>query len=63
MLDDVDDVFGAALAKLGYLYNSANPDELRKAQKEVSEALSEMQRSPENFVESLTQQQQELAED
>jgi spermidine/putrescine-binding protein len=35
MLDDVDDVFGAALAKLGYLYNSANPDELRRAQKEV----------------------------
>jgi len=35
MLDDVDDVFGAALAKLGYPYNSAKPDELRRAQKEV----------------------------
>jgi spermidine/putrescine transport system substrate-binding protein len=35
MLDDVDDVFGAALAKLGFAYNSANPDELRKAQVEV----------------------------
>ena len=35
MLDDVDDVFGAALAKLGFLYNSANADELRKAQREI----------------------------
>src|SRR5450432_2602627 len=34
MLDDVDDVFGAALAKLGFLYNSAQADELRKAQRE-----------------------------
>ena len=35
MLDDVDDVFGAALAKLGFLYNSASADELRKAQREI----------------------------
>jgi spermidine/putrescine transport system substrate-binding protein len=35
ILDDVDDVFGAALAKLGFPYYSANPDELRKAQREV----------------------------
>lgn len=35
MLDDVDDVFGAALAKLGYPYNSANPDHLRHAQREI----------------------------
>jgi spermidine/putrescine-binding protein len=35
MLDDVDDVFGAALSKLGFLYNSANADELRKAQREI----------------------------
>ena len=35
MLDDVDDVFGAALAKLGFLYNSPNADELRKAQREL----------------------------
>ena len=35
MLDDVDDVFGAALAKLGFLYNSANAGELRKAQREI----------------------------
>ncbi len=35
MLDDVDDVFGAALAKLGFAYNSARPEELRRAQREV----------------------------
>ena len=35
MLDDVDDVFGAALAKLGFLYNSARADELRQAQREI----------------------------
>jgi spermidine/putrescine transport system substrate-binding protein len=35
MLDDVDDVFGAALSKLGFLYNSASGDELRKAQREI----------------------------
>ena len=35
MLDDVDDVFGAALAKLGYLYNSADPSQLRHAQREI----------------------------
>ena len=35
MLDDVDDVFGAALAKLGFLYNSPHPEELRKAQREI----------------------------
>jgi spermidine/putrescine-binding protein len=35
MLDDVDDVFGAALAKLGYSYNSPNPGELRQAQREI----------------------------
>lgn len=35
MLDDVDDVFGAALAKLGYPYNSANPEHLRLAQREI----------------------------
>lgn len=35
MLDDVDDVFGAALAKLGHPYSSANPDHLRQAQQEI----------------------------
>ena len=35
MLDDVDDVFGAALAKLGYNYNSASAGELRLAQREI----------------------------
>lgn len=35
MLDDIDDVFGAALAKLGLDYNSANADDLRKAQREL----------------------------
>src|SRR5258708_36012806 len=35
MLDDVDDVFGAALAKLGLLYNSARADDLRRAQREI----------------------------
>jgi spermidine/putrescine transport system substrate-binding protein len=35
MLDDVDDVFGAALAKLGFPYNSADPAQLRAAQREI----------------------------
>jgi spermidine/putrescine transport system substrate-binding protein len=35
MLDDIDDVFGAALAKLGFDYNSAKADELRQAQREL----------------------------
>lgn len=35
MLDDVDDVFGAALAKLGLPYASSVPEDLRRAQKEI----------------------------
>ena len=36
MLDDVDDVFGAALAKLGLPYASGDPDHLRRAQREIT---------------------------
>lgn len=35
MLDDIDDVFGAALAKLGYSYNAPDAAALRRAQSEL----------------------------